>query len=223
MKHVKTFLEIEKLSRSLDVPVVFYIKTKRKSSFSTLISAILSSRTKDEITGEVMKKFLKEVKDFEDLKNIPLKRLEKLIYPVGFYKNKARNLKRLGEIILDRYQGKIPQEFDELIKLPGIGRKVANLILAEIFQKDTICVDTHVHRISNRLGWVRTKTPEETEKELRRIFPKKYWRRINKVLVAFGQGICKPLKPLCCKCPVKKLCPKVGVKKSSYPLFPFNR
>jgi len=205
------FLKIEKFARKLDVPLVSYFAIKRRSKFSILVSAILSSRTRDQTTGEVMKRFLKKVKNFHDLKNLSLKEIENLIYPVGFYRNKAKNLKRLAEIIIDRYKGKIPDRFEELIKLPGVGRKVANLILSEVFRKEVICVDTHVHRISNRLGWVKTKRPEETEKELKKVFDKKYWRRLNKNLVAFGQGICKPLKPLCQDCPVERWCPKIGL------------
>ncbi len=207
----KIFIEIEKFAKNLDVPLVSYLAIKRKSKFSIIISAILSSRTKDEITGKVMKKFLKKVKNFYDLKKLSLKEIEELIYPVGFYRNKAKNLKKLADLIIEKHKGKIPDNYKGLLKLPGVGRKVANLILSEVFKKDEICVDTHVHRISNRLGWVKTKKPEETEKELRKIFDKKYWRRINKTLVAFGQGICKPIKPLCEKCPVNKECPKIGI------------
>ncbi len=207
----KVFLKIEKFARNLDVPVVSYLAIKRKSKFSILISAILSSRTRDETTGEVMKRFLKKVKNFHDLKKLSLKEIEKLIYPVGFYRNKAKSLKKLADMIIEKYKGRIPDNFEELVKLPGVGRKVANLILTEVFKKDEICVDTHVHRISNRLGWVKTKKPEETEEELKKVFNKRYWRRLNKTLVAFGQGICKPLRPLCENCPVEKWCPKIGV------------
>ncbi len=207
----KVFLKIEKFAKNLDVPIVSYLAIKRKSKFSILISAILSSRTRDETTGEVMKRFLKKVKNFHDLRKLSLKEIEKLIYPVGFYRNKAKSLKKLADVIIEKYKGKIPDNFDELVKLPGVGRKVANLVLAEVFKKDEICVDTHVHRISNRLGWVKTEKPEETEKELKKIFNKKYWRRLNKTLVAFGQGICKPLRPLCEKCPVEEWCYKIGI------------
>ncbi|MEO0295191.1 MAG: endonuclease III, partial [candidate division WOR-3 bacterium] len=146
-----------------------------------------------------------------DLKKLKVKEIEKLIYPVGFYKVKAKILKRLSKEIIEKYGGKIPDKFEELVKLPGVGRKVANLILIEIFKKDEICVDTHVHRISNRLGWVSTKKREETEEKLKEIFPREYWSRINRTLVAFGQGICKPLKPLCKICPVEPFCPKIGL------------
>ncbi|MEO0280333.1 MAG: endonuclease III [candidate division WOR-3 bacterium] len=205
------FLKIEEYSKNLKVPLVTLIALKRRSDFSTLISAILSSRTKDEVTGRVMENFLKRVKDFNDLKKLKIKEIEKLIYPVGFYKVKAKILKRLSKEIIKKYGGKIPDKFEELVKLPGVGRKVANLILIEIFKKDEICVDTHVHRISNRLGWVNTKKREETEKKLKEIFPREYWSRINRTLVSFGQGVCKPLKPLCGICPVEPFCPKIGL------------
>ncbi|MEO0291297.1 MAG: endonuclease III [candidate division WOR-3 bacterium] len=205
------FLKIEEYSKNLKVPLVTLIALKRRSDFSTLISAILSSRTKDEVTGRVMENFLKRVKDFNDLKKLKIKEIEKLIYPVGFYKVKAKILKRLSKEIIEKYGGKIPDKFEELVKLPGVGRKVANLILIEIFKKDEICVDTHVHRISNRLGWVNTKKREETEKKLKEIFPREYWSRINRTLVSFGQGVCKPLKPLCGICPVEPFCPKIGL------------
>ncbi|MEO0302001.1 MAG: endonuclease III [candidate division WOR-3 bacterium] len=205
------FLKIEEYSKNLKVPLVTLIALKRRSDFSTLISAILSSRTKDEVTGRVMENFLKRVKDFNDLKKLKVKEIEKLIYPVGFYKVKAKILKRLSKEIIEKYGGKIPDKFEELVKLPGVGRKVANLILIEIFKKDEICVDTHVHRISNRLGWVNTKKREETEKKLKEIFPREYWSRINRTLVSFGQGVCKPLKPLCKICPVEPFCPKIGL------------
>ena len=207
----KVFLKIEKFAKNLDVPLVSFLAIKRRSKFSILISAILSSRTRDETTGEVMKRFLKRVKNFHDLRKLSLKEIEKLIYPVGFYRNKAKSLKKLADVVIEKYKGRIPDDFDELIKLPGVGRKVANLILSEVFKKDEICVDTHVHRISNRLGWVKTERPEETEMELKNIFPRKYWRRINKTLVAFGQGICRPLRPKCDICPVNEICPKKGV------------
>ncbi len=211
ISHCDLFLKIEEYSKNLKVPLVTLIAVKRKSHFSTLISAILSSRTRDEITGKVMENFLKKVKDFNDLKKLKIKEIEKLIYPVGFYKTKAKILKRLSEKIIEKYDGKIPDKFEELVKLPGVGRKVANLILIEIFKKDEICVDTHVHRISNRLGWVSTKKPEETERKLKEIFPREYWNRINRALVAFGQGVCKPLKPLCEVCPAQNFCPKIGL------------
>ncbi|MEN3044825.1 MAG: endonuclease III [Candidatus Hydrothermales bacterium] len=203
------FEKIEKYTKNLKVPLNSLIAIKRNSDFSILISAILSTRTKDEVTAKVLKNFLKRIKDFYDLREIKLDELEKIIYPIGFYRNKARILKRLAEVILEDYSGKIPGEFNELIKLPGVGRKVANLVLQEIFKKDEICVDTHVHRISNRLGWIKTKNPKETEENLKAIFRKKYWKRINKTLVAFGQGICKPVKPSCEICPVEEFCPKI--------------
>ncbi|MEN3046777.1 MAG: endonuclease III [Candidatus Hydrothermales bacterium] len=203
------FEKIEEHSKNLEVPINSLKKIKGNSEFSILISAILSARTKDEVTARVLENFLKRIKNFNDLREIKLDELEKIIYPVGFYRNKAKSLKKLAEVILNEHSGKIPDKFDELVKLPGVGRKVANLVLQEVFKRDEICVDTHVHRISNRLGWVKTKKPEETEKELKALFKKKYWKRINKALVAFGQGICKSIKPRCEICPVEEFCSKI--------------
>jgi endonuclease-3 len=209
---INTFMKIEEFSKKLNVPFVSLLAVKKHSPFHILVSAVLSSRTRDDTSAKVLPRLFSNIKNFEDILKIEQKKLEELIYPVGFYRTKAKNLKELSEIIIKKYDGNIPDKFEELIKLPGIGRKIANLILSEIFNKDEICVDTHVHRISNRIGWVKTKKPLETEIELKKIFPKNFWRRINKTLVAFGQGICKPKNPKCMVCPVKTRCPKIGVK-----------
>jgi len=144
-----------------------------------------------------------------DFKRISISRLEKLIYPVGFYRVKARQLKALPEALDRIFGGRIPATADDLMRLPGVGRKTANLVAARAFGKDEICVDVHVHRISNRLGLVRTKRPPETENALKRVIPKKYWRDLNYLLVAFGQTICRPLSPKCGECPLNSLCKTV--------------
>jgi len=180
-----------------------------KSPFRVLISALLSSRTKDEVTLEACKRLFSAAKNFDDLKKMPLRKIENLIYPVGFYRTKARHLKEIANMLAGK---DVPNSREELIKLPGIGRKVANVILNAAFGKHVIAVDTHVHRIMNRIGYVRTKSPLETEKELMKKLPKQYWRSINYIMVSFGQRICLPVKPFCSKCPIRKYCKRVGVK-----------
>lgn len=180
----------------------------QESPFKILISTILSARTKDETTAKASEKLFSKAKSLNDLKKLSVKEIEKLIYPVGFYKTKAKNLKKLSEI------KKIPGTIEELIELPGVGRKTANLVVSRAFKKPAICVDVHVHRILNRLGYIETKNPFETEMELRKKLPKRLWRKINSVLVLFGQNLCKPLSPFCSRCPIEKYCNKIGVKKS---------
>ncbi len=189
-----------------NAPVVSLMAQKDGDPFKVLTCALLSTRTKDTTTSEVCKRFLQNIKGFEDLLNIDLKNLEELIYPVGFYKNKAKQLKALAWKVINDFGGKVPDNIQDLLKLPGVGRKVANLVLADAFKKPAICVDTHVHRISNRWGLVKTKTPEETERALEEVLPKEYWLDYNKILVAFGQTVCRPVKPQCHICKISKYC-----------------
>lgn len=181
--------------------------------FKILIATILSARTKDEVTAQASKRLFSKVKSPRDLVKLKTKEIEKLIYPVGFYRQKAKRLKELAKILIEKYDAKVPDSLEELVKLPGVGRKTANLVLSNGFGKDAICVDTHVHKITNRWGFVKTKTAYETEMELRKKLPKKYWRIINQLLVEFGKKICKPVKPSCSVCPIRNHCPKIGVKK----------
>lgn len=155
--------------------------------FKTLVSTLLSSRTRDETTFAVCERLFKKAKDIKILSNLEIEGIEKLIYPVGFYKQKSRNLKKTAQIIVKQYNGQIPRTIEELMKLPGVGRKTANLILARAFGKAAISVDTHVHKIANLLGWIKTKTPEQTERELMKIVPKKYWSSINRLFVSMGR------------------------------------
>ncbi|HJX45711.1 MAG TPA: endonuclease III [Patescibacteria group bacterium] len=157
------------------------------NSYRILVSTILSSRTKDEITYLASRKLFEKAPNIKILNELDIKKIKKLIYPVGFYNTKAKHLKNLAEIIEKEYKGKIPTTRDELLNLPGVGRKTANLVLNRAFGKQAISVDTHVHTISNLLGWVNTKTPEETEKELIKILPKKYWKEINMLFVSIGR------------------------------------
>ncbi|PMQ01195.1 MAG: endonuclease III [Dictyoglomus sp. NZ13-RE01] len=201
----------EEVSKFTD-PVITRVRKKDKDPFKILIGTILSLRTKDKTTEEAVERLFNVVKGPEDLLNLPTDVIEKLIYPVGFYKRKAILIKEIAKTIIENYGGMVPRSIDELIKIKGVGRKTANLVITEAFDDYGICVDTHVHRISNRIGWVRTKTPEKTELELRKVLPKKYWKKINPILVSFGQNICKPISPLCSSCPINDICPKIGVK-----------
>ena len=174
---------IEILLKKLNKNAVVTEIAKDRDPFKVLVSTIISARTKDEVTEEVSKKLFKEIKDVDDLLNIDEEKLANLIYPAGFYKNKAKNLKKLAKILKDNYNGRVPDSLEELLKLPGVGWKTANLVITLAFDKDGICVDTHVHRICNRWEIVDTETPEETEFELRKKLPKKYWK-IIKILVS---------------------------------------
>ncbi len=180
--------------------------------FLVLVSGILSHRTKDQVTKEATRRLLEVAPTPEDLLKIPEEELSQIIYPVGFYRRKAKTLRKMAEILLTRYQGKVPDDLEELLKLPGVGRKTANLVLTVGFQKPAISVDTHIHRIVNRWGYVETKTPEETEKALREKLPLPYWQIINPLLVLFGQNICLPRRPRCFQCPVEEFCEKRGVE-----------
>lgn len=158
-----------------------------KKPYKTLVSTLLSARTKDEVTFAASKRLFVQAKNFQDLDSTDVDTIEKLVYPVGFYKTKAKHLKKLAEIILEKHNGKVPKTREELVLLPGVGRKTANLVLNRAFQIPAIAVDTHVHRISNLLGWVNTKTPEKTELALNKTLPKRYWRDINKLFVSIGR------------------------------------
>lgn len=201
---------IENHISNYSLPVIESIQKKSHDPFKVLLSTILSARTKDKVTRTASQRLFKKVKSVNDLKKLSIKQIEELIYPVGFYKNKAKYLKKLPNTLTNN----VPDSIEELIKLPGVGRKTANLVLSIGFDKDGICVDTHVHRIMNRIGYVKTKTPLQTEMQLREKLPKKYWKRINTLLVLFGQNLCRPISPYCSKCPIIKYCNRVGVKKS---------
>ncbi len=177
--------------------------------YLVLIACILSLRTNDKTTYPATLRMLELGKTPEDFANMERKVLEKAIYPVGFYTNKAKQIIELSKELVKKYNSKVPDKIEELIKFNGVGRKTANLVISEGFNKPAICVDVHVHRISNRLGYVKTKKPEDTELELRKKLPKKYWQEINSLLVTHGQNICKPVKPKCDTCPICEFCNKI--------------
>lgn len=177
-----------------------------KDPYLVLICCILSLRTNDKTTIGATKRMLKLAKTPLEMVKINPDKLTEAIYPVGFYKNKANQIIELSKEIIEKYDGKTPDTIEELTKFKGVGRKTANLVLAKGFNKPAICVDVHVHRIFNRLKYVKTKTPDETEMVLRKKLPKKYWIQINTYLVTLGQNVCKPIKPKCEICPIKELC-----------------
>ena len=196
------------------VPVVDLIQIQTNDPFKVLIATILSARTKDQTTVDACKKIFKKIKKYTDLNIYSIKEIEEMIFPVGFYHNKAKYLKELPIVLEDLFKGDIPSTIEELIMLPGVGRKTANLVVAIGFDIPAMCVDVHVHRISNRLGYVKTKNPLETEMALRKKLDKKYWTTFNSILVAFGQHLCSPISPHCSRCPIIHLCNRIGVNKS---------
>ena len=179
--------------------------------FKVLICCILSLRTNDLTTYPCSLRMLELGTTPQDFLKVDVETLAKAIYPVGFYKNKAQQILDISKELVENYDGKVPASIDELVKFKGVGRKTANLVMAKGFGIPAICVDVHAHRISNRLGWVKTKTPEETEMELRKLLPEKYWLDINTILVTFGQNLCKPQRPMCETCPVQEYCESFAV------------
>ncbi|MBF0512147.1 MAG: endonuclease III [Candidatus Omnitrophica bacterium] len=195
-------------------PSVTMVGRKFKSPFLVLISCLLSLRTQDKTTLGACQRLFRKTETMEWMLKIPLGRLEKLIYPVGFYKTKAVRIHEICQDLIERFGSQVPDDMEALLTLKGVGRKTANLVLTEGFGKPGICVDTHVHRISNRLGYIKTQTPEETEFALRKKLPARYWIEYNALLVSWGQNVCKPVSPKCSVCPVHNICRKVNVGKS---------
>lgn len=203
----KIMKELLKATKRMPMPVVTEIKlVTNRDAYKILISTMLSLRTKDSTTRDASMRLFEKAGNPKDMLKLSEEEIAKLIYPVGFYRVKAKNILEVSQTIIDDYNGKVPDEIDELLKLRGVGRKVANLVITEAFDKYGICVDTHVHRISNRFGYVSTKKPEQTEFALRKKLPKKYWRVYNDTLVIYGQNLCKPINPLCNQCRVSKYC-----------------
>lgn len=195
-----------------NAPVVTFIALQTGDPFRVLISCLLSLRTRDETTGPASQRLFALADSPAAMMELTPATIERAIFPVGFYRTKARTILDISKSLLDQHQGRVPQDLDALLTLKGVGRKTANLVLTQGFAKPGICVDTHVHRISNRWGYVKTKTPHETESALRAKLPRRYWIEYNDLLVAFGQTICKPISPLCdTRCPISALCPRIGV------------
>lgn len=216
LKKINTiYLILEKNLSKYNVPLAEQIQIKTKDPFFVLIGTILSARTKDTTTAKICDKLFLKIKNFDDLEIISLKKLEKLLYGVGFYKQKAKYLKALPKE-LKKFNKKIPETIDELITLPGVGRKTANLVLSVAFNKPAICVDTHVHKIFNRIGLIKTKNTLDTEMQLRKILPINLWQKTNFLFVILGQNICLPLNPKCNSCPINKYCDKKINKKNIY-------
>ncbi len=196
------------------MPSVSKIASEKRDPFKVLISTIISSRTKDDVTLKASKRLFSVADTPEKMKDVPEPRIAECIYPAGFYTTKAKHIREASILLTKNFAGEVPESRDDLLLLPGVGRKTANLVLNLGFGIPAICVDTHVHRISNRIGFVHTKSPEETERELMKILPKNYWIEINGLFVAFGKKICTPQSPLCSTCTFREECPKIGVERS---------
>lgn len=202
---------LDKESEKWDVPVVTLIALQEKDPFKVLMSTIISLRTKDEVTIEASKRLYKILTKPVDIYNLTDEQIEKAIYPTGFYKRKTIQIRKICERLVNEFESIVPNEIDTLLTFDGVGRKTANLVLSEGYGVPAMCVDVHVHRISNRLGYIKTKDPDETEFKLRKILPKQYWIRYNSLLVAFGQSICRPVSPHCSKCAVLNYCKRIGI------------
>jgi endonuclease-3 len=200
--------------KTWNAPVITLLSHDGASPYEVLISTILSLRTRDEVTGEASKRLFAKADTPQAMIALGEKTIAETIYPVGFYPTKAKRIIEISRMILDKFGGVVPDEIEPLLTLPGVGRKTANLVLVEGYRKNAICVDTHVHRISNRIGFVTTKNPDKTEMALREKLPVEYWIVYNEMLVAFGQTLCRPISPRCSECPVSFMCPRVGVEKS---------
>lgn len=214
MEDNKINLVIKILKNELEVgemPIVSHLAENQRDPFVILISTLLSLRTKDEVTAEATERLFALASTPEEMLKVSLDKIAKAIYPVGFYRVKAKNIHHTCRELIERFDSKVPDNLDDLLSIRGVGRKTANLVVSLAYGKDAICVDTHVHRISNRLGYVQTKSPDETEFALRKKLPRRHWIIYNTVMVAFGRKTCKPVSPLCSRCPVNKYCDRIGV------------
>jgi endonuclease-3 len=205
------FRILEMEYKKLPTPSVTTIARINKDPFLVLISTIISLRTKDNVTIEASTRLFEEASAPEDMIRLGHRRISELIYPAGFYRKKGETIYHISKILLENYNGKVPSDMDSLLKIKGVGRKTANLLLVEGFGIPAVCVDIHVHRIMNRMGIVSTKTPDETENVLRRLLPVEYWIKWNEYLVSFGQHICRPVSPFCSSCNLTQFCAKEKV------------
>jgi len=209
---VEGLKKLKKAVRKFRTPSVTVI-AKKNDPFAVLVSCIISLRTRDEVTKLASARLFTLAKLPAELLKLPNDKIEKAIYPAAFYRKKTKSLKDLCQVLVKEYSGEVPDKLEELLKLKGVGRKTANLTLILGYNKPGICVDIHVHRISNRWGYVKTKSPDETEMVLREILPKRFWKDYNDLLVSFGQNLCKPVSPYCGSCPIEDQCPKIGVNR----------
>ena len=198
----------------VQLPSVSLIAEKNNDPFRVLMATIISLRTKDEVTLASSERLFALASDPKTMRACSIGEIEKAIYPAGFYKTKAKTILQICEILLEKHQGKVPDDQKALLELPGVGIKTANLTLNLGFGIDAICVDCHVHQIANRMNWVSTKTAEQTEIALQKVMSKRFWIPLNELLVRYGQLICTPISPICSKCPKEESCPKVGVQRS---------
>lgn len=197
-----------------NAPVLTLMATQERDPFKTLIGCILSLRTKDQTTAAASRRLFAIATTPQEMVRIPLAKLQRTIFPVGFYRIKARVIRQISADLLAKFGAVVPDKIEDLLTLKGVGRKTANLVVTEAFRKPGICVDTHVHRISNRWGLLKTSSPDKTEMALREKLPQRYWLEYNPLLVAFGQTICSPVSPRCSQCPVESRCPRIGVERS---------
>lgn len=209
LKHVRAIMTRIARDLGFEEPSLTKISRKTKDPFKVLISCVLSLRTRDETTCAASDRLYQLAEDAATMSRLSVKKIEKAIYPVGFYRTKAQRIPEICRILLAEYGGGVPDDLDLLLKLPGVGRKTANIVLVYGFGKPALPIDTHCHRIPNRIGWVRTKSPEETEAVLRSELPKKYWTQFNDCFVQFGQNVCKPIGPKCSSCVINKYCEKL--------------
>jgi len=214
----RTVVEITRIVRTLtrtsrrwSPTAVGIVAHESRDPFQVLVSCLISLRTKDEVTGQASARLFRLARTPRTMAGLPAAAIARAIYPAGFYRTKARTIREICRTLLARHGGQVPATMEELLALKGVGRKTANLVLTIGFGMPGICVDTHVHRISNRLGIVGTNTPEQTESALRQVLPRRYWIPYNDLLVTFGQNLCKPISPICSSCPVRDDCPQLGV------------
>ena len=200
--------------KGMPLPSVSTIAAEDSSPYRVLVSTIISLRTKDSVTLSASRALFRKAPDVFALASMDAEDIGETIKPAGFYRRKGEQLKRIAGILIEEYGGEVPDDMERLLSLPGVGLKTASLVLNLGFGIDAICVDCHVHQIANRIGWVSASTPEETEKELRGILPRRFWIPLNELLVSYGQKICTPVSPFCSQCPISGKCPKIGVERS---------
>ena len=209
----RTMRTLSKAITGMELPAVEKVaEAEADNAFQILIATLLSARTQDATTAAASGRLFARARTPRSMAKLPVREIEQLIYPVSFYRNKAEHVKACCEMLLERFEGRVPGTLEELVTLPGVGRKTANLVLILAFKsRQNICVDTHVHRISNRLGWVATETPEETEQALYKATGQRWWADINLYLVTWGQNVCRPVHPRCDDCAIAADCPRIGV------------